>query len=111
MKQEQIDEIYSKVIKEANKKGWTPNSKIEHIEWNIIEGTFFTKVAMWDGNNMVENMGACSMEKVLFDHGFAKIMWGENFIEILKNLAERNLFERLDYLQQFVEEDGIITKV
>lgn len=111
MNQEKADDIYRSIISQCNKKGWSPNPKIEHIEWIIAEGSFLTKVAVWNGTAMEEKMGACSVERVIFDHGFAKIMWGENFIDVLKEIASRSFQPRMEYLATFAEEEGIITKV
>lgn len=111
MNQEKIDSVYRNIIKQCNEKGWTPNQKIDHIEWIVAEGTFFTKVAVWNDDKMEEQTGACSIERIIFDHAFAKIMWGENFVEILKEIVSRNFHDRIEYLETFCSNEDIITEV
>lgn len=111
MNQEKTDDIYRNIIKQAEKKGWTPNSKIEHIEWIVVEDSFIIKVAVWNGEQMTEQMGACSVERVIFDHGFAKIMWGEDFVDTLKEIVSKNSIERIEYLKSFYQEEGMVTNL
>lgn len=106
-----MDDVYRSIVHKAMKKGWNPDPKIDDIKWIVQEGSFFTKVAVWNGTEMEEKMGACSIERVLFEHRFASIMWGDNFLDILKNLVSLDTIERVEFLSQYIDEEDIITNV
>lgn len=100
-KSDEADVVYRSIIELAIDKGWSPRQeKAGDLHWAFAAGTFYTKSPTWNGEKVVEQMGACSIEKLLFDHNFAKITFGEDeFAMVLTSLAILPSFERPEFLK------------
>lgn len=115
---DEADNVYRAIVEIAIQKGWAPRQeKAGDLHWAFAAGTFYTKSPLWNGDKIiVEQMGACSIEKLLFDHNFARITFGDDeFPMVLTSLAilpasERPEFLKLSYLmvKDTVEEKKVM---
>lgn len=101
------DNFWIEIITEAIKKGWNPNPMTKSgFKWSFTNGTFFTTMPVWNGKAVVEEMGAANVEKIIFDHNFAKIFFGEgweiNLVELVKSENRVNYFESYKKTQELL---------
>lgn len=118
-------EIIEKVIAKAIDGGW----KLEGFNIIYVRAEFkpghlpiyleTDEIHSWvdDGITHKENTGhALSTESVIFDHDFAKALWGEEVEYAFKQYAEKNILVRTEagrfiawqyHLQQLVIADDI----
>ncbi len=105
--EEQNEEIYKKIFAKGFENGFIPFSGLEKgFSWTFNHGNIWIRTEVWDfeQNKAVEHLNACNMEKILFDHTFAKCLWGEDLNFVKLNLAEMAMSEdRTDFLSHFIE--------
>lgn len=101
------DEIYTKIIAKGMLGGWQAREDMgENFSWNVSNGIFFCKSTVWSEKNgrMEDFIVGCNVEKIIFDHSFARAIWPhsepdewENHIKDLV-LSE----DRIKFLEQFI---------
>lgn len=74
-------EVMTAVILKAMKNGWVPRLEMPEAQWAYAAGQFSVKAKIWNGEKMVDEISMCSIERIIFDHEFAKALWGEGIIE------------------------------
>jgi hypothetical protein len=96
-----IDDIYRAIIEKAIAKGWSPSDLNEgKLNWSFQSCVFFTKTPVWDGEKVIEQLGCCNIEKIIFDHKFAKAMYGEDeYTMVLSSLSILPAPERAEYMK------------
>ena len=69
--------LYAKVIEKSLESGWIPPSPFgDDFSWTVVDDSFCMKNPIWDFHlSMVrEQTISVSIERVLFDHSFAKAL-------------------------------------
>lgn len=108
------NEIYTAIFNKAIANGWSPGQDLpENYAWKYEGGSFWVKAPVWDDKEekIVDRLNACSIEKILFDHKFAKCLWGDKEMETgvrewKYNLQKLAISEdRVQYLSQFVDKE------
>lgn len=106
-------DVMNAIIKKAFLNGWVPIGEVgDNFKWTYRMGTFHMKTPVWDGEKMVDQMQSASMEKIIFDHQFAKCLWGEENVAAAGEYSEPKYFaelknlvvaeDRITYLEQFI---------
>lgn len=102
------DKIWITVIERAISKGWVPNPLLkEGFKWSFRGSTFFTKTPIWNGNTVTEEMGAANIERLIFDHAFAKTFFGEFWIDRITEVVLST--DRSAYFKEYLESNELIT--
>lgn len=76
--------LYAKVIEKSLESGWIPPSPFgDDFSWTVVDDSFCMKNPIWDFHlSMVrEQTISVSIERVLFDHSFAKALCGDKIVK------------------------------
>jgi hypothetical protein len=101
-------EIMTAVILKAMQNGWVPRLDIPEVQWAYVAGQFSVKAKIWNGEKMVDEISTCSIERIIFDHEFAKALWGEKnpaggvygWTQAIQDLSISE--DRLEFLSKFI---------
>lgn len=105
------EHIIKSILEKVIMKGWIPRKDIGNgFQWSYLQGRFYMKAPVWDfkQGKMMEEVSIISIESILFDHSFARILWGDEYLSRISELAVSD--KRIEYLNQFIE-NGLSTLI